>query len=321
MKKSLLPSSSPFMRPMLWRLFVDLVEIASVSKVADLRNVSQPQIIRQLAELETLCGERLFDRHGRGIHLTEWGHWVLPRVRAWLTHTEQIENDIRAGAGVPIGEVRVAVIPSAISPLLCPVLMQAHTLYPLVRIRVQEALDSQIEEGLINGKIDLAIRYAHSKNLRRGDESLQTIESFLVGPIGDPLLASRTVKFSRLKGLEMVLPRRPSGWRDTLDEIAKSCGFELNIRLEADSTLLQKEMVIQEGSYTILGPFAVATELKQRKLQASVIVEPAVPRMVSLSVQEGSVSNPAQEAIAELIRKNMRNLPENYFSPQLFADN
>jgi len=305
------------MRPMLWRLFIELVEHGSLSKVAAARDIAQPQISRQLAELEAMCGEQLFDRNGRGVQLTEWGQWVLPRVRAWLVHTEQIEHDIRSGAGVPIGEVRVAVMPSAIRPLLCPVLAQARTLFPLVRIRVQEALDSEMDEGLDNGKFDLAIRYVHPKNLRQRDQVLQTVDSFLVGPPGDAITSQPTVKFSSLAGLEMVLPRRPSRWRETLDEIAGSCGFELNIRLEADSIILQKEMAMQEGSYTILGPLALGPEWKQQKLQASLIVGPEIPRMVTLTVQRSAVSNLAQEAIAELIRKNARNLPENYFNPQV----
>ena len=39
--------------------------------------------------------------------------WLLPRIRAWLADTDQLESDIRTGAGVPTGEVRLAVLPSA----------------------------------------------------------------------------------------------------------------------------------------------------------------------------------------------------------------
>src|SRR5262245_56265067 len=105
------------MRPAAWRLFIELADAGSITKVALARNAAQPHISRQLGELEQMCGGRLFSRHGRGIALTELGHWVLPRVRAWLAQTEQLENDIRNGAGVPIGEVRMALMPSVLSPL------------------------------------------------------------------------------------------------------------------------------------------------------------------------------------------------------------
>jgi len=309
-------SLSPFMRPALWRLFIELVEHGSLSKVALARDVAQPQVSRQLAELELMCGERLFSRHGRGVKLTEWGDWVLPRVRSWLVYTEQLENDIRSGAGVPIGDVRIAAMPSAIRPLLCPMLTMASTLYPLVRLSVQEALDSQMDEGLANGKFDLAIRYVHEKSLKENDQILQKVDSFLVGPSGDPLTANESVAFSRLSGIRMILPRRPSGWRETLDELARSQGFELNVTLEADSLILQKEMVMQQGYFTILGPLALEPELRQKRLQASLIVGPEVPRMVTLTVQGGPVTSLAQEVIAELIKKTALELPRNFFNPQ-----
>jgi len=173
------------MRPSLWRLFIDLAEQGSLSKVSMLRDIAQPQLSRQLAELEAQCGGLLFIRHGRGVHLSELGRWTLPRVQAWLAHTEQLANDIRAGSGVPIGEVRIGSMPSTVRPLLCPVLTRAKALYPLVRISVREALDSQMDEGLQHAQFDLAIRYLHPQNLKTSDRVLRHVDSFLVGPVGD----------------------------------------------------------------------------------------------------------------------------------------
>jgi LysR family nitrogen assimilation transcriptional regulator len=193
------------MRPQLWRLFIDLAEQGSLSKVSMLRDIAQPQLSRQLAELETQCGGALFTRHGRGVHLSELGHWTLPRVQAWLAHTEQLANDIRSGSGVPIGEVRIGTMPSAVRPLLCPVLASAKVLYPLVRISVREALDSQMDEGQHSAKFDLAIRYVHPQHLNRTDRVLRQVDSFLVGPLGDKVTRQRTVNFSELAKLNLVL--------------------------------------------------------------------------------------------------------------------
>src|SRR6188474_1662360 len=102
------------MRPATWRLFVELADVGSITKVALARNAAQSHVSRQLGELEYLCGGRLFSRHGRGIALTELGAWVLPRVRAWLAETDQLANDIRTGSGVPVGEVRMALMPSVL---------------------------------------------------------------------------------------------------------------------------------------------------------------------------------------------------------------
>ena len=168
-----------------------------------LRDIAQPQLSRQLAELESQCGGALFTRHGRGVHLSELGQWVLPRVQAWLAHTEQLANDIRSGSGVPIGEVRIGTMPSAVRPLLCPVLASAKVLYPLVRISVREALDSQMDDGLHHAKFDLAIRYLHPENLKSSDKVLRQVDSFLVSAVGDKVTRKKTTAFSELAHLQL----------------------------------------------------------------------------------------------------------------------
>src|SRR5574337_108718 len=75
-----------------WKLFIDAVELGSLSKVAVAYGTSQPHVSRQISELEQECGGRLFQRTGRGVVLTELGQRVAPKVRAWLASTEQLEN-------------------------------------------------------------------------------------------------------------------------------------------------------------------------------------------------------------------------------------
>ena len=85
-----------------WKLFIDATELGSLSKVALVYGTSQPHISRRIGELEQECGGRLFLRTGRGVVLTELGQRIAPRVRAWLTSTEQLANDVRTSAGTPI---------------------------------------------------------------------------------------------------------------------------------------------------------------------------------------------------------------------------
>ena len=71
--------------------------------------------------------------------------------------------------------------------------------------------------------------------------------------------------------------------------------------LEADSLAIQKEMVIQAGMHTLLGPMALEPELKHKQLQAAKIVGPELPRVMALTSRSGLVKNLAQQVITELI--------------------
>src|SRR2546429_8760075 len=87
-----------------WKLFIDAVELGSLSKVAVTYGTSQPHISRQIGELERECGGRLFQRTGRGVTLTELGQRIAPKVRAWLANTQQPADDGRTSAGRPKGK-------------------------------------------------------------------------------------------------------------------------------------------------------------------------------------------------------------------------
>ena len=91
------------MRPTAWQLFLDLAEEGSLSRLALRQERAQPQLSRQLAELEAACGTPLFVRHARGLQLSEYGQWVLPLVHGWLAQTQALQNEMRHGLGVAVG--------------------------------------------------------------------------------------------------------------------------------------------------------------------------------------------------------------------------
>src|SRR5262245_57444549 len=100
------------------RLCLDVAALGSFSKAALPRRTVQSHISRQVSELERECGTRLFRRTGRGVVLTDFGARILPRIRAWLAETDQLVNDIKSNAEVPVGEVRIGILPSAAHPLV-----------------------------------------------------------------------------------------------------------------------------------------------------------------------------------------------------------
>jgi LysR family nitrogen assimilation transcriptional regulator len=93
------------------KLFLEVAEAGSLSKVAARRQTVQSHVSRQITEFEAECGGRLFRRTGRGVELTDLGGRAVTQLRAWVQHTEQIEQDLRSASGCLLGEVRLGIIP------------------------------------------------------------------------------------------------------------------------------------------------------------------------------------------------------------------
>jgi DNA-binding transcriptional LysR family regulator len=286
-----------------WKLFSDAAELGSLSKVAVAYGTSQPHISRQIGQLEQECGGRLFQRTGRGVVLTEFGQRIAPKVRAWLASTEQLTNDVRSTAGTPIGKVRIGSLPSTAHPLLSMVHSQLKQRYPLVQLAVREGQGAQLETWLEDGSVDLAILYRTNASPTNGDAYLVETSTYLVGAAGDPLTSRKTVPFSALHNLPLVLFCRPSSWRDHLEQMSAERGISLNVVLEADSLSLQTHLASEGGIYTLLGPYAIAAASKDCRLQSSKLVDPVVTRHIALAMARHGNLTLACRTVMQVVRE------------------
>src|SRR6266550_8418399 len=259
-----------------WKLFTDAAELGSLSKVAVTYGTSQPHISRQISELEHECGGRLFERTGRGVVLTELGQRIAPKVRAWLASSEQLVNDVRNLAGTPIGKVRLGSLPSTAHPLVSTLHKRLKERHPLIQLAVREGQGAQLETWLEDGSVDLAILYRTGASPANGDTYLVETSTYLVSAAGDPLTSRKTVPFSALHDLPLVLFCRPSSWRNHLEQLSIEHGVTLNVALEADSLSLQTHIVAEGGIYALFGPYAIAGVSKDCRLQSSKLVDPVL---------------------------------------------
>jgi LysR family transcriptional regulator, nitrogen assimilation regulatory protein len=286
-----------------WKLFIDAAELGSLSKVALAYGTSQPHISRRISELEQECGGRLFERTGRGVILTELGQRIAPKVRAWLASTDELTNDVRTSAGTPIGKVRIGSLPSTAHPLVSTLHKRLKERYPLIALSVREGQGAQLETWLEDGSVDLAILYRTGASPANGDTYLVETSTYLVSAAGDPLTSRKTVPFSALHNLPLVLFCRPSSWRNHLEQISAERKISLTVALEADSLSLQTHIVSAGGIYALLGPYAIAAASKDCHLQSSKLVEPVVTRHIALAMSRHGSMTLACRTVMQVVRE------------------
>ena len=285
------------------KLFLEVAEAGSLSKVAARRQTVQSHVSRQITDFEQRCGGRLFRRTGRGVELTDLGARAAARLRTWLQETERLEEELRSEASAVSGSVRLGIIPSAAHPLMTRLFERLRAEHPGIRLDIAEAQGTELDAMLDSGAVDLAILFRFQRPSAREEKALAVAGTYLVSAPGDALTRSSTINFSRLKGLQLVLPRRPSHWRNALDETARSLGFKLEPVAEADSLTVQKELVAHaERVYSVLGPYSIADELRQGRLQASKLVRPDLSRHVTLAFPKQGKLSPAGRVVADQVQ-------------------
>jgi DNA-binding transcriptional LysR family regulator len=286
------------------RLFLEVLDAGSLSKVAARRQTVQSHISRQISDFESGFGGPLFRRTGRGVAPTELGERAATRLRSWLLETDRLTEELREASGKLLGEVRLGIIPSAAHPLMTRLFERLQVEHPGIHLNIAEAQGTELNAMLDTGAVDMAILFRFNRPSGSEEKLLGVAHTYLISAPGDHITKGATVSFSSLAGLRLVLPRRPSHWRNALDEAARSLGFPLTSVADVDSLTMQKELVAHTpGLYSVMGPYSIAEELRLGRLQASKVVKPDLFRHVTLAFPKQGKSSPASKMVADTIQQ------------------
>jgi LysR family nitrogen assimilation transcriptional regulator len=287
-------------------LFVLVAELQSLSKAAIRRDLSASALGRKLAALEVESSGPLLHRTGRGVKLTQLGERVLPMATSLLAQAEAFKREMNATGSMCRGPVHIACLPALVSPVLTRVVLLARERFPEVVIHAAEGYPNQIEQWLVDGKVDLGFV------LRAPPESdeapLATARGCLVGRKQDRVTQQVEVDFKALDGLPLLQPAAPSAFRSAIAETARKLGIKLNIVAEIDSMALMKDMVAAGVGYALLTKTTVRKELENGELSAAPIVNPGIVRTIYLGTPHRKAESLAAREVARLIRQVAKEL-------------
>ena len=120
------------MDTMLLRAFVETADAGSLSRAARHLSLSQPSLTGQIQRLEAHLGTPLFDRHGRGVTLTEAGSALYPRARRILDEVRDTEDAMRRERLDGAGTLSIGAIPT-VAPYVLPAAVQRTCLCQQIR--------------------------------------------------------------------------------------------------------------------------------------------------------------------------------------------
>jgi len=139
------------------RYFVAIAEERSFTRAAERLWVAQPGLSTQIRRLESELGVRLFERHTRGVDLTDAGELFLERARTALAAADAARatgRDLEEGL---VGSVRLGVVTGAGWPGTSALLGRFGRERPAVQLSVVEAYGGTLLRDLRDGRLDALI--------------------------------------------------------------------------------------------------------------------------------------------------------------------
>ena len=152
------------------KIFHAVAEAGSFTSATVILNLSQSAISRQIQSLEEDLKVKLFERHARGLTLTENGEYVYKTAHEVISKLKEVETTLSDKKDKPSGKIVVTTVMSFGTTWLTP--------------RIQEFMDlnPEIEVELVfdNKELDLSTRQADIGIFMRRPKQLNYIQKKLI---------------------------------------------------------------------------------------------------------------------------------------------
>ncbi len=139
------------------RYFVTIAEERCFTRAAERLWIAQPGLSTQIRRLEAELGVKLFDRHTRGVDLTEAGKLFLERARTTLAAAEaarSIGADLEAGL---VGTIRLGIAVEACARAVPELLGAFGRERPGIELTVFQSYGGTLLRDLRDGRLDAVL--------------------------------------------------------------------------------------------------------------------------------------------------------------------
>jgi len=291
--------------------FVRVAEMGSFTRAAVAFNVAQPALSRQVRLLEVELRQNLLVRNGRGATPTEAGQVLLEHGRGILHQVERAREELgRVRTGLS-GRVALGMPPSVARVLTVPLMRAFRQALPEARLSISEGLTTAMQEGLLSGRLDIAMLY--NANASNGLELMPLVREELLlvqarppGLQEDPPPAPMALK--DLAALPLVIPSRPNAIRMHVESELARIGCQPHIAFEIDGVPAILELVADGAGAAILSRNAVASSIKPSAFSVRSITAPALTIALSTAISSLRPSTLTQQATLALIRNTAQHL-------------
>jgi DNA-binding transcriptional LysR family regulator len=283
------------------KVFATVANEKSFSRAAEKMLRTQPAISLAVQRLETDLSEKLIDRSGRELLLTDAGRIVLEYARRFENLEHELDNALAELRDNASGRLIIGANESTTLYLLQHI-EQYRRLYPKVKVQVRRSLSSKIPAQLIDGDLELGVISYDPDDERLAGSVIYTDHlAFVVSP--EHRFARREqVSISEL-GMETFIAHNVlSPYREVVLRAFQNARVPLNMDVEMPTVETIRKLVQRNEGVAFLPKMCVEQEVEQGILCEVRVEELTVERKIRLVYPARRALSHAAKAFLEIVR-------------------
>ncbi|MFB5083447.1 LysR family transcriptional regulator [Symbiobacterium thermophilum] len=284
--------------------FCRVVEEGSFTRAAQVLNLTQPSVTKQVGALEDYLQVQLFTRQGKRVHLTPVGELVYDYARQVIHLVQRCEEAVREYRSPGSGSVTVGCV-HTIGLFTLPELLAAYVReHPRVKINVKTGNNRETVTMLLHGEVDVGL--VTTPQVHERIEVVPLFEDPLVVVAGPSFAADLppVVSNADLAQLPFIGYVRGARFRMTTDQVLEEMGIQPQFVMEFDNHEAIKTMVALGFGIALEPVSAVQRELISGQLvRLNVPGLPRLSRTTSLILRRGERRSEAVRAFLSLLEQ------------------
>jgi DNA-binding transcriptional LysR family regulator len=281
-------------------VFLTVATEKSFSRAAERLLRTQPAVSLALQRLEQELGEKLIDRSGRNLILTDAGRAVLDYARRFESLQQELENSLAELRDNSAGRLTIGANESTTLYLLRHI-ERYRELYPKIKVQVRRSLSSKIPNELLDGNLELGVI-----SYDPGDERLKSKVIYIdaLALVVSPrhrLAHRKTISISELGSETFIAHNVLSPYREVV--LREFQAHKVPLRMEVEMPTIEsiRKMVQNDNGVAFLPRMCVEQEIEQKLLCEVRIKEMHVERKIRLIYPTRRALSHAARAFLEVL--------------------
>ncbi len=286
--------------------FLAVAETQSIRRAADRLDIAQPTLSTQLGALEKSLDVTLFERTRRRTQLTPAGRQLLPAAKQLNAQWHELRELAHTLSDTAASTHRLGV-PPTLGPYLLPSIVPSiHEQFDRLKLYVREEPPSQLEEGVMEGRHDIALLPLPLRTESLTVDVLFREPLLLVAQREAGLAADGKLMENQLAGMSILgLDERHQLHRE-VQRICERTGARLNRDYEGTSLDTLRQMVVMGMGVAFLPALYIKSEIhRPEELDVIRVEGTQLYREHALVYRKASPVRHLYQALATLIRERM----------------
>jgi DNA-binding transcriptional LysR family regulator len=284
------------------KVFLTVATERSFSRAGEKLLRTQPAISIAIQRLESDLKEKLIDRSGRELLLTDAGRVVLDFAKRFQNLESDLENSLRELKDNYAGRLAVGANETA-ALYLIPHIEQYRRLFPKVKVQVRRSESSKIPSQLLDGELELGVLSYDPADDHLMTQVLYTDRLALVVSPRHRFAGRTDISIAELDMETFIAHNVISPYREAVLREFQRQKVPLNMDVEMPTVETIRRLVQDNEGVAFLPRMCVEQEIKADLLREIRVKELNIERKIRLVYPARRALSHAAKAFLDVVRR------------------